>query len=117
MPIKDVQLADLRAAVASPVPPILVEARPEKYYRHAHLPGAKHLPHDQVADLAPSTLPDRNAQVVVYCASATCRNSHLAAAALAELGYANVAVFAGGKKEWIDAGLNVESYAATASAA
>ena len=117
MPIEQLELAALRAAMAGPVPPTLVEALPEKYYRHAHLPGAKHLPHDQVAALAPSTLPDRNAPVVVYCASATCRNSHIAAAALADLGYAKVAVFAGGKQEWIAAGLKVESGAATASAA
>lgn len=117
MPIQNIALAELKAALASPVPPTLVEALPEKYYRHARLPGAKHLPHDQVAERAPALLPDRKAPIVVYCASATYRNSHLAADALAALGYANVAVFAGGKQEWIDAGLKVESAAATVLAA
>src|SRR3712207_9495442 len=28
-------------------PVILVEALPEKYYRHSHLPGAVNIPHDR----------------------------------------------------------------------
>ena len=88
--------------------PILVEALPEKYWNDWHLPGAKHLPHDQVRQLAPSILPDRNAEIVVYCASATCQNSHIAARVLDQLGYTNVAVYAGGKKDWQEAGLPVE---------
>lgn len=88
--------------------PTLVEALPEKYWNDWHLPGAKHLPHDQVQRLAPAVLPDRNAEIVVYCASATCQNSHIAARLLTQLGYADVAVYAGGKKDWQEAGLLVE---------
>jgi rhodanese-related sulfurtransferase len=86
----------------------LVEALPEKYWRDWHLPGAKHLPHDQVPQLAPSVLPDKNAEIVVYCASATCQNSSIAARMLEQHGYTNVAVYAGGKQDWQDAGLPVE---------
>lgn len=86
----------------------LLEALPEKYYRDGHLPGAKHLPHDQVRQLAPGLLPDKSAAIVVYCASATCRNSHIAAQVLAQMGYTNVAVYAGGKQDWQEAGLPLE---------
>ncbi|MGH8686579.1 MAG: rhodanese-like domain-containing protein [Burkholderiales bacterium] len=86
----------------------LVEALPEKYYRDGHLPGARHLPHDQVRSLAPSLLPDRGAGIVVYCASATCQNSHIAARVLEQLGYGDVAVYAGGKQDWSEAGLPLE---------
>lgn len=92
----------------SPNVPTLVEALPEKYWGDWHLPGAKHLPHDEVQRLAPSVLPDRNAEIVVYCASATCQNSHAAARLLTQLGYTDVAVFSGGKQEWQEAGLPVE---------
>ena len=92
----------------SPSAPTLVEALPEKYWSDWHLPGAKHLPYDQVQRLAPSVLPDRNAEIVVYCASATCQNSHIAARLLTQLGYTDVAVYTGGKKEWQEAGLPVE---------
>lgn len=87
---------------------VFVEALPQKYYRDGHIPGARHLPHDQVTELAPKVLPDRTAEIVVYCASSTCQNSHIAARRLEQLGYTHVAVFPGGKKEWLEAGLTLE---------
>ena len=86
----------------------LVEALPEKYWRDWHLPGALNLPHDQVRQLAPALLPDRSAEIVVYCASSTCQNSHIAARVLEQMGYANVAVYPGGKQDWQDAGLETD---------
>jgi len=50
---------------------VLVETLPATAYHHAHLPGAINLPPDQVRDLAPNVLPDKNAEIVVYCASPT----------------------------------------------
>jgi rhodanese-related sulfurtransferase len=47
----------------------LVETLPEQAYHHAHLPGAINLPPDRIAELAPERLPDRSAEIVVYCAS------------------------------------------------
>ena len=49
----------------------LVETLPEAAYHHVHLPGAINLPPDKVTELAPTLLPDRNAEIVVYCASPT----------------------------------------------
>jgi rhodanese-related sulfurtransferase len=88
---------------------VLVEALPEKYYVDRHLPGALHLPHDQAEALAPALLKDHDAEIVVYCANASCQNSHIAARALAGLGYRNVSVYAEGKQDWIEAGLPVQS--------
>jgi rhodanese-related sulfurtransferase len=93
---------------------VLVEALPEKYYREWHLPGARHLPHDQVRQVAASVLPDKSAEIVVYCASNTCQNSHIAAKLLEQMGYANVAVYPGGKQDWSDAKLPVEPSLAAA---
>lgn len=47
----------------------LVETLAKEYYRHAHLPGAINIPPDRVAELAPAMLPDKKAEIVVYCAS------------------------------------------------
>jgi rhodanese-related sulfurtransferase len=105
---------ELQARLAAAKPPIVLEALPEKYYRQGHLPGALHMPHDQVDGLAPAILPDRSAQIVVYCANAQCRNSHIAAHSLSVLGYTNVSVYAGGKKDWDEAGLPLESLAQAA---
>ena len=49
----------------------LVETLPETAFHHAHLPGAINLPPDQVRELAATVLPDKNADVVVYCAKQT----------------------------------------------
>jgi len=87
---------------------VLVEALPQKYYADFHLPGARHLPHDQVIALAPTVLPQKDAEIVVYCANVQCQNSHIAAHALTKLGYRHVAVYAEGKQDWIEAGLPVE---------
>ncbi len=50
---------------------VLVETLPEEQYRHAHLPGALNLPPDQVRELASELLPDKEADIVVYCGSPT----------------------------------------------
>lgn len=49
----------------------LVETLAPTAYQHAHLPGAINLPPDQVKDRAQELLPDKNADIVVYCASPT----------------------------------------------
>jgi len=99
----------LVARIQSRRKPILIEALPAGYYRQAHLPGALNIPHDAVDALAPRLLPDKTAEIVVYCASATCRNSDYAAGRLAALGYANVRKYVEGKADWIEAGLAVET--------
>jgi len=49
----------------------LVETLPAQTYHHAHLPGAINLPPDRVSELAPTLLPDKSAEIVVYCANPT----------------------------------------------
>ncbi len=90
-------------------PVTIVEALPEEYYRKAHLPGALLLPHDQVDILAPTLLPDKGAEIVVYCANLPCQNSEIAARRLTELGFTNVRDYTAGKQDWIDAGFPTES--------
>ncbi|MBB5119093.1 sulfurtransferase [Streptomyces eurocidicus] len=87
----------------------VVEALPAEYYEEAHLPGALNLPHDAVDQLAPGLLPDKQADVIVYCSSDTCANSGIAAERLTELGYKNVYKYTEGKQDWIGAGLPTES--------
>ena len=49
----------------------LVETLAPEYFNHTHLPGAINLPPDKVTRLAPELLPDKNADIVVYCAKLT----------------------------------------------
>lgn len=101
--------AELTAKLDRGEPVTLVEVLPAPYYRKAHLPGALNLPHDKVDELAPSLLPDKDAQIVTYCANLLCPNSTMAAQRLLELGYTDVRDYAAGKADWITAGLPIET--------
>ena len=96
---------------------VLLEALPAKYYNDWHLPDARHFPHDQARQLAPFVVPDRSAEIVVYCASRSCQNSHIAANVLRQIGYTDVTVYAGGKEDWREAGLPADSSRAAATVA
>jgi len=110
--IEKITLTQLTSELDGGNPVILVEALPAASYDEAHLPGAINIPHDEVEELAPVLLPDKDARIVVYCANGPCQNSGLAARRLARLGYSNVRDYEEGKAEWIAAGLPTESGAA-----
>lgn len=94
---------------------VVLEALPAMHYTDAHLPGALNMPHDQVDELAPRLVPDKSADVIVYCANGPCQNSGIAARRLTELGYTSVHDYELGKQDWVEAGLPTESgVAATA---
>ena len=50
---------------------VLLETLPQEKYKQGHIPGAINLPPDQVRQLAPKLLPDKNAEIIVYCGSFT----------------------------------------------
>jgi len=101
--------SELNFKLLSATHPTLVEALPEKYYADKHLPNALNIPHDQVDALAPTLLPNKSDEIVVYCDNKQCQNSHIAARRLTLLGYTNVAVYPEGKQGWEDAGLPFDS--------
>jgi rhodanese-related sulfurtransferase len=98
---------ELVARLATGEPLTIVEALGPDFYADAHLPGAVNIPVALARAIAPLLLPDRDAPVVVYC-SRTCDESEQLAAELESMGYGDVAVYAGGKEDWIEAGLAVE---------
>jgi rhodanese-related sulfurtransferase len=87
---------------------ILVEALPQKYFDAEHLPGAINIPHDEIRARAPVALPDKDALIVVYCASTECRNSRIAADTLRQMGYGNTYEYVEGKRHWLEANYPVE---------
>jgi rhodanese-related sulfurtransferase len=107
MSVKEISRAALSEALLSRSPPVVFEALDKKYYDIGHLPTARMLPPAET-DRVASIVADKEQTIVVYCASATCQNSHQAAARLEKQGYRNVAVYAGGKADWVEAGLRLE---------
>jgi rhodanese-related sulfurtransferase len=47
---------------------VLVETLPRWMFDHAHLPGAINIPPEQLRALASRFLPDKNKEIIVYCA-------------------------------------------------
>ena len=106
--MKTIERSELIVRLTDKTPPILLEALPELYFAQGHLPGAKQFPHEEVEAVAPKLLTDKSASIVLYCASETCQNSHQAARLLERMGYEDVRVYGGGKKDWEAAGLPLE---------
>lgn len=69
--VQTISREDLKAKIDRRDHFLLVETLPETAYHHAHLPGAINLPPSQVQDLAAKLLPDKDADIVVYCANPT----------------------------------------------
>jgi rhodanese-related sulfurtransferase len=70
-PVKTISRDELRSKLNKRESFILVETLAKAAYDHAHIPTAKNLPPDEIKTLAPTLLPDKNAEIVVYCANPT----------------------------------------------
>ena len=100
----EITVAELAARLQSSHPPVVAEILGPQHFASGHLPGALNLPLEGFSEAAQRALPNKAADIVVYCASTACQNSDIAARKLLALGYGNVRVFRGGKAAWKDAG-------------
>lgn len=105
--VRDVTREELRAKMERGDRFVLVDALSQEHYASSHLHGAVNLPYEFV-DEAEKVLPDKSAEIVVYCMNVQCEASGLEARELVEMGYENVLHYAAGKQDWIRAGLPVE---------
>jgi len=67
--IETISREDLKAKLDRGDDFILVETLSEEQYQHAHLPSAVNLPLYRLRELASKILPDKGANIVVYCGS------------------------------------------------
>ena len=58
---------EVKAAIDSGKPVILVDALPEKYFALSHLVKSINIPLEQCDQLAAKLLPDMKAEIIVYC--------------------------------------------------
>ncbi len=107
----DVHLEELQK-ISSSHAALILDARPEIFYRLGHIPSAVSLPRDdfetQYQSLQSILLSHRDAPVIVYCSSTDCHDSQMVADALQKLGYAHVRLFRGGWSDWQSASLPEE---------
>jgi len=93
----------LDAALRGARRPALIDVREPDEHAQGMIPGTLHIPRGFLELRIERNVPDRDAPVVIYCASGT--RSVLAARSLGELGYTNVSSLAGGFTGWKRAGL------------
>ena len=76
---------------------IVVDVRTQEEYNESHIKGAVLIPNETITTENPEALPDKDAEILVYCRSGN--RSAQAAQKLAEMGYTNIKDF-GGITNW-----------------
>jgi molybdopterin/thiamine biosynthesis adenylyltransferase/rhodanese-related sulfurtransferase len=100
--IRETSVDEVRAKT----PEVLIDVRESDEYNDGYIPGATWIPRGKLELRIEDAVPNRDADVVLYCAGGN--RSALAAKALGELGYAKVRSLAGGYGAWKKAGLPLE---------
>jgi rhodanese-related sulfurtransferase len=107
----DISREDVQKATLNHVS-LILDARPEIFYRLGHIPSALSLPRDDFQKQYPTlkrTLQSHREQpLIIYCSGSDCHDSQLVADALLKLGYLHVRVFRGGWSDWENACLPEE---------
>jgi molybdopterin/thiamine biosynthesis adenylyltransferase len=88
-------------------PPLLVDVRRPNEWDTGRIPGALHVPQQELLSWVEEQAPDREATIVLYCA--TGNRSLVSARTLRELGYADTTSLAGGIQAWEQNGFPVEA--------
>ena len=76
----------------------LLDVRTEAEYNQGHIPGSIVIPVDELQDRALNELPDKEAEIIVYCRSGA--RSASACDILVNLGYTNIDNMLGGISSW-----------------
>ncbi len=76
---------------------IILDVRTKDEYTEGHIKNAILVPNETISNVPPKELPDKNAEILVYCRSG--RRSKEAAGKLAAMGYKKVLEF-GGINSW-----------------
>jgi sulfur-carrier protein adenylyltransferase/sulfurtransferase len=86
----------------------VIDVRQDEEWANGHIPGARHVPKSHLESRIEGIVPDRSAQVVLYCASGQ-RSAWAARTLIEDLGYESVESMTGGFTLWKDRGYEVET--------
>ena len=76
---------------------LILDVRTAGEYASGHIPGAINVANEDIKDIEPAQLPEKNQVIYVYCRSGN--RSKQAAAKLAAMGYTNI-IEIGGIMDW-----------------
>ncbi len=85
----------------------VIDVRETDEVAAGHLPGAKHIPRGYLESRIEGVVPDRDAHVILYCASGN-RSAYAARTLEQDLGYTNASSMKGGITLWKDRGYEVK---------
>jgi molybdopterin/thiamine biosynthesis adenylyltransferase/rhodanese-related sulfurtransferase len=105
--VRFISLDDLKKRIEGGKPFTLVDVREKDEFRAGFIPGAVHVPRSHLESQSEQKLPDRDAEIILYCAGGT--RSAFAARTLTELGYTNVTSANPGFIRWKDLRYPVET--------
>src|SRR5215210_5299005 len=105
--IKEVTVQKTLEVLEADQTAFLIDVREDHEWDAAHASGAIHLGRGIIERDIEQTVPDKDAQLILYCGGGY--RSALAADNLQKMGYTNVFSMAGGWRAWNEAGLPVEN--------
>ncbi len=100
--VPEMSVEQVKQALASSAPPVVLDVREKEEFREGHLDGALSIPRGFLEMQVEGKLADKTQAVVAYCQSGV--RSLFAAKALKDMGYGDVRSMAGGYGAWKGAG-------------
>jgi sulfur-carrier protein adenylyltransferase/sulfurtransferase len=104
--IHEITLDELDRRLKAKEPVVVVDVREKLERDQGYIPGSIHVPRSHLEQTAEQKLPDKDAHIVVVCASG--HRSAFAAKTLAEMGYGHVEGANKGYIQWKDRGFPIE---------
>jgi rhodanese-related sulfurtransferase len=100
--IQEISVAGTRKKLDAGNPVFFIDVREDHEWAKGHAKGALHLGKGIIERDIEKTVPDQNAEIILYCGGGY--RSALAADALQKMGYRRVFSMAGGYKDWVESG-------------
>jgi len=105
--IREVTVAETQQRMRKNRDVKLIDIREDYEWETAHAAGAIHLGKGIIERDIETTVPDKNAALILYCGGGY--RSALAADALQRMGYTNVFSMAGGWRAWKESGAEIST--------
>lgn len=96
---------DLASQISAGKAPLIIDVRSEDEYLAGHVPGARLIPHTQMADYVEGLAAQKDDTIVLYCRSG--KRAGMAAEVLEKAGFKGITILDGSFEGWQAAGKTV----------
>lgn len=103
--IKTIDVHELKQLMETQQNLCLIDVRELHEWKELRIPGAVHIPKDNITEKIESTMNDKTNPIYLHCRSGV--RSLYAAQKLLEIGYKEVYSIAGGIMDWVNSGYHV----------